>query len=112
MDLFFASAVEKEFVKSYVLTSTRMLCLSLLQMTAASGSSVVKMKLVCTWTPFIQGQCQLFVTGVEYCDFVVWTEKDIFIQSVTRDRVLGEIIGKGDTVLLNSQSCWIDGIAN
>ena len=61
---------------------------------------------------YYQVQCQLFVTGEEYCDFVVWTEKDIFIQSVTRYRVLGKIIGKGDTVLLSSQSCWVDGIVN
>ena len=54
MVLFFARAVAKEFVKSNVLTSKRLLCLSRLQMTAASGSSGVKMKLVCTWTPFIR----------------------------------------------------------
>ena len=48
---------------------------------------------------YYQVQCQLFVTHAEYCDFVVWTKKDMFIQSVTRYRNLGEIIGNGDTDL-------------
>lgn len=34
---------------------------------------------------YYQMQCQLFITGVEYCDFVVWTEKDLFIQQVLPD---------------------------
>ena len=29
---------------------------------------------------YYQVQCQLFVTGVEYCDFVVWTTKELFVQ--------------------------------
>ena len=35
--------------------------------------------------PYHYEVCHLFVTGVEYCDFVVWTEKDIFIQRVLPD---------------------------
>ena len=34
---------------------------------------------------YYQVQCQLFVTGVEYCDFVVWTTKDLFVQRVLPD---------------------------
>ena len=34
---------------------------------------------------YYQVQCQLFVTGLENCDFVVWTEKDLFIQRVLPD---------------------------
>ena len=34
---------------------------------------------------YYQVQCQLFVTGVEYCDFVVWTTKDMFVQRVLPD---------------------------
>ncbi|XP_068743560.1 uncharacterized protein [Montipora capricornis] len=34
---------------------------------------------------YYQVQCKLFVTGVEYCDFVVWTNKDIFIQRILPD---------------------------
>lgn len=34
---------------------------------------------------YYQVQCQLFVTGVEYCDFVVWTTKVLFVQRVLPD---------------------------
>lgn len=39
---------------------------------------------------YFQVQCQIFVTGVEYCDFVVWTTKDIFIQRILPDAELWE----------------------
>ena len=29
---------------------------------------------------YYQEQSPLFITGVEYCDFVVWTTKDLFVQ--------------------------------
>ena len=34
---------------------------------------------------YYQVQCQLFVTGVEYCDFVVWTNKVIYVQRLLPD---------------------------
>ncbi|CAH3196232.1 unnamed protein product [Porites evermanni] len=33
-------------------------------------------------------QAQIFICGVEYCDFVVWTTQDIFVQRILPDREL------------------------
>lgn len=34
---------------------------------------------------YYQVQCQLFVTEMAYCEFVVWTKKDLFVQSLMPD---------------------------
>ena len=34
---------------------------------------------------FFQVQCQLFCTGREYCDFIVWTKNDIFVERIHPD---------------------------
>lgn len=39
---------------------------------------------------YLQVQCQIFVTGVAYCDFVVWTIKAIFIERMLPDSDLWE----------------------
>jgi hypothetical protein len=36
-------------------------------------------------TYFYQVQCQLFCTGKEYCDFIVWTKNDIFVERIHTD---------------------------
>ena len=38
---------------------------------------------------YYQVQCQLFVTEMAYCDFVVWTEKDLFVQRLMPDEHFG-----------------------
>ena len=37
---------------------------------------------------FNQVQAQIFTCGVEYCDFLVWTTQDIFVQRILPDREL------------------------
>lgn len=39
---------------------------------------------------YYQVQCQIHVTGVEYSDFVVWTNKDTFIKRIMPDAELWE----------------------
>ena len=34
---------------------------------------------------YMQVQCQVFCTQRSYCDFVVWTEKDVHIQRIYPD---------------------------
>ena len=34
---------------------------------------------------YFQVQAQIFICGVEYCDFVVWTTKDLFVQRILPD---------------------------
>ena len=34
---------------------------------------------------YMQVQCQLFCTQRSYCDFVVWTEKDVHIERIYPD---------------------------
>ncbi|CAH3151841.1 unnamed protein product, partial [Porites lobata] len=43
--------------------------------------------------------CQLFVTGVEYCDFVVWTTKDMFVQHVLPGTEFWDSVDDGNTIL-------------
>ena len=35
----------------------------------------------------IKVQCQLFCTGLSYCDFILWIEKDVHIEQVYPDNV-------------------------
>ena len=37
---------------------------------------------------YYQVQAQIFICGVEYCDFVVWTMQDLFVQRILPDREL------------------------
>lgn len=37
---------------------------------------------------YYQVQMQMFITGTDYCDFIVWTLKDIFIQRILPDNTL------------------------
>ena len=34
---------------------------------------------------FVQVQCQLFCSGKKYCDFIVWTKEDIFVERIHKD---------------------------
>ena len=49
-----------------------------------------KMQLKSTHTFFYQVQAQLLVCEAKYCDFVVWSEKDLFIQRVLPDKSFTE----------------------
>lgn len=39
---------------------------------------------------YYQVQAQIFICGVEYCDFVVWTQKDLFVQRILPDQEFWE----------------------
>ena len=71
---------------------------------------------------YYQVQCQLLVTGREYCDFIVWTKKDLFVERISVDNtvckeisdksqlffrrvILPELIGKFYSRPLQEQSC-------
>ena len=71
---------------------------------------------------YYQDQCQLLVTGREYCDFIVWTKKDMFVERIYVDTtvckeisdksqlffkrvILPELIGKFYSRTLQEQSC-------
>lgn len=45
-----------------------------------------------------QVQCQLLVTGKEFCDFVVWTQKDMFVERIEIDTAFCQnIIQRAET---------------
>lgn len=55
------------------------------------------MKLKQTHSYYWQVQGQLLLTGIEWCDFVVFAEEDILIQHIYRDcEVAKTIREKGD----------------
>ena len=39
---------------------------------------------------YYQVQTQIFIYGVEYCDFVVWTTRDLFVQQILPDQEFSE----------------------
>ena len=39
---------------------------------------------------YFQVQAQIFICGVEYCDFVVWTTRDLFVQRILADQEFWE----------------------
>lgn len=39
---------------------------------------------------YYQVQAQIFICGVEYCDFVVWTTRDLFVQRILPDQEFWE----------------------
>lgn len=41
---------------------------------------------------FYQVQCQMLVTGKGFCDFIVWTEKDMFVERISIDTTIREQI--------------------
>lgn len=41
---------------------------------------------------YYQVQAQIFIFGVEYCDFVVWTPKDFFVQRILPDQEVWDIV--------------------
>lgn len=56
-----------------------------------------RLKLNQSHSYYWQVQGQLLITGMDWCDFVVFAEKDIFIQRIYRDREVAKTIReKGD----------------
>ena len=53
-------------------------------MTPENGGTVIKRDRVLKMTApyYYQVQIQMFVTGLSFCDFVVWTKKGIFVASI------------------------------
>ena len=46
---------------------------------------------------YYQIQCQLLVSGKEYCDCIVWTEKDMFVERLSINTSLcDDIISKSE----------------
>ena len=43
------------------------------------------MKLDRSHAYFYQVQAQLHIVDVDYCDFVVWSKKDLFVERIVRD---------------------------
>ena len=41
---------------------------------------------------FPQVQCQMMVTGVTTCDFIIWTTKDLFVQRINYDKDFGSVL--------------------
>lgn len=39
---------------------------------------------------YYQVQAQIFICGVEYCNFVVWTTRDLFVQQILPDQEFWE----------------------
>lgn len=44
-----------------------------------------KLTLKPTHPYYAQVQCQMFISNTQYCDFVVWTQKDLFVERISRD---------------------------
>lgn len=51
---------------------------------------------------YYQVQTQLLVSGKEYCDFIVWTKKDLFVQRIGIDEnIIKEIVAKSELFFKN-----------
>ena len=62
---------------------------------------------------YYQVQMQLFITNAEYCDFIVWTLKDIYFQRLFPDNILwtDDALAKAtnffkDSILLELVGKW------
>ena len=52
-----------------------------------------------------QIQAQMFITNRDYCDFVIWTPKDMAVERryLSKSGILGQNSGKSNSIF----SCWL-----
>ena len=101
MDLSTAIAVAKAHVKPSVHTMLKTLHMAAAKKGFCLISNGDSLSLDTKHPYYYQVQAQLFVCDVEYCDFVVWTQRDIHIERIVPDIVFWEEALLKSTKLFN-----------